>query len=110
MERSEIRGRRRGLVSRSRIALRSIRATIATALLFQLGDFGAAVRGVERVKHEIKQPMSGELLPTRACQQHGQEVGAERSRHLRSNLEEIGLAGGEIDFALPGGADDAALR
>src|SRR5579862_4561455 len=110
MERSEIRGRRCRLLSRSRITLRSIRATIATALLFQLGDLGAAVLGVERVKHEIKQPMSRELLPARACQQHGQEVGADGSRHLRSNLEEVGMAGGEIDFALPAGVDDAALR
>src|SRR5579862_1102629 len=110
MERSEIRGRRFGLLSRSRITLRSIRATIVTALLFQLGDLGAAVLGVERVEDVIKQPMSGELLPARACQQHGQEVGADGTRHLRSNFEEVGSAGGEIDFALPAGADDAALR
>jgi hypothetical protein len=68
MKRSEIRGRPHGLVSRSRITLRSIRATIATASLFQLGDLLAAVLGVERVKDVIKWPMSPKRLAARARQ------------------------------------------
>src|SRR5580700_6804545 len=110
MERSEIRDRPHGLPSRSRITLRSIRATIATASLFQLGDLLAAVLGVERVKDVIKWPMSAKRLAARARQQHVHKIVAGCTVCLRSDHKEVALSGVEIDFALPAGVEDATVR
>jgi hypothetical protein len=45
---------------------RAALAVRSTASLFQLGDFRAAVLGIERVKYVIIPIMCGELLPARA--------------------------------------------